>query len=597
MKTTAGLLVLATILVLSLPAWAKPNEVPLPLGKKLIEYGWDVPTAEQVRKNIDKMEKRPFDGVIFRLDGGGNVLVPEPWTEERFKKDYENAERIKWERFTDNFVIMWAASNQDWFNDNQWTVIINNVQLVARAARLARCAGICFDAEPYGDNPWDYGKTAHRDTRSFEEYQAKVRQRGAQFIRAVETELPDPQILTFFLLSYFADLCLPMDPAFRQEKLSKEHYALLPAFLEGMLEGSQPGTRIVDGNEGAYYYKDWQQYFEKYHQMTQRGLYLIPDELQALYREKVLVGQALYVDQYFGLREQKVLGHFLTPEQRPLWFEHNVYWALYTSDKYVWCYSERMNWWEDGNVPQGCEEAILSARRKLANGQNLDIDLVPIIETAQKREQDAITGDLAIRTAEIKAIENGVSRPKIDGNLEDEVWLKTEPLDPFVPMKAAQETVSAQTQTKVTYDNEYLYIAFRCEEPKAAELQVVGENRDDYVFTGDVVEVFIKPSEQSASFYHFAINPANVVWEGLHIDVLQTEFSPVWEHAAQRGADFWSVEIALPWKAINMETPKTGSQVKVNLCRERYTEREWTLWSQTVYHFLEPEHFGTFIFK
>jgi hypothetical protein len=597
MKTRTRLLVVASLWAFCVPVWAKSDEAPLPLGKKLIEYGWDVPTTEQVRKQINKMEKRPFDGVIFRLEGGGNVLVPEPWTEERFEKDYKNAERIKWDRFTDNFVIMWAASDQDWFSDAQWETILNNVRLVAKAARLARCVGICFDAEPYGENPWDYAKTAHHDAKSFEEYTAMVRQRGAQFIKAVESELPDPQILTFFQLSYFANLCKPMDPGFRQSKLSKEHYALLPAFLEGLLTGSQPGTRIIDGNEGAYYYKDQWQYFEKYHQITQRGLYLIPEELRGLYREKVQVGQALYVDQYFGLREQKVLGHYLAPEQRPLWFEHNVYWALYTSDKYVWCYSERMNWWEDENVPEGCEAAICSARRKIANGEGLGFDVAPILETAEKRQQDAITGDLIIRTADVEKPGRGMAEPDIDGELNDEIWRKTAALEPFVPMKAAQETVSAQTHTQLAYDDENLYIAFRCDEPKAADLQIVGEKRDDYVFTGDVIEIFIKPSEESAAFYHFAINPANVVWDGLHVDVLQTEYNPEWKHAVQRGNDFWTVEVALPWKAINMEAPESGTQIRANFCRERYTEREWTLWSQTVYHFLEPEHFGTLVFK
>ena len=57
------------------------------------------------------------------------------------------------------------------------------------------------------------------------------------------------------------------------------------------------------------------------------------------------------------------------------------------------------------------------------------------------------------------------------------------------------------------------------------------------------------------------------------------------------------MEAAIPWKALNMAAPEPGSRIRINLCRERYTEREWTLWSQTVYHFLEPEHFGTFTFK
>lgn len=45
-----------------------------------------------------------------------------------------------------------------------------------------------------------------------------------------------------------------------------------------------------------------------------------------------------------------------------------MYYALATSDEYVWCYSERMNWWQD-NVPDGAEAAIRSARKKIADGQ------------------------------------------------------------------------------------------------------------------------------------------------------------------------------------------------------------------------------------
>ena len=40
------------------------------LSKKLIQYGWGIPTPEFIRKNIRAMEKRPFDGLIFQLRGG-----------------------------------------------------------------------------------------------------------------------------------------------------------------------------------------------------------------------------------------------------------------------------------------------------------------------------------------------------------------------------------------------------------------------------------------------------------------------------------------------------------------------------------------------
>ena len=62
---------------------------------------------------------------------------------------------------------------------------------------------------------------------------------------------------------------------------------------------------------------------------------------------------------------EKYLSTYLTPQERLRWFEHNVYYALTTSDEYVWCYSERMNWWQN-QIPDGAEAAIRSARKKIA---------------------------------------------------------------------------------------------------------------------------------------------------------------------------------------------------------------------------------------
>ncbi|HQN01713.1 MAG TPA: hypothetical protein PLL36_11580, partial [Candidatus Hydrogenedentes bacterium] len=71
--------------------------------------------------------------------------------------------------------------------------------------------------------------------------------------------------------------------------------------------------------------------------------------------------------------------------ERPKWFEHNVYYALKTTDRYAWCYSERMNWWKGQDVPPGAEEAVRSARDKLSKGESLGFDLAPIVAEAKQR--------------------------------------------------------------------------------------------------------------------------------------------------------------------------------------------------------------------
>jgi hypothetical protein len=71
--------VLALVLGIALTALASSRaaERPAP-DKKLIEYGWDVPTPQQMRDDLAAMEKRPFDGLIFRLGGGHNAFVTQP---------------------------------------------------------------------------------------------------------------------------------------------------------------------------------------------------------------------------------------------------------------------------------------------------------------------------------------------------------------------------------------------------------------------------------------------------------------------------------------------------------------------------------------
>src|SRR6185503_15972287 len=165
-----------------------------PWPKKLIEYGWDTQTPAFIAENIREMEKRPFDGIIFRLAGGAEVLDPKAWEETRFAADLETIPKIEWKKFTDNFVVMLAASSLDWENDEHWTNITRHAQQITRAARLAKCVGICFDPEPYGENPWAYRKGLVTDLAKFEQFEKLVRTRGGQFMRAIQSEIASPKV-------------------------------------------------------------------------------------------------------------------------------------------------------------------------------------------------------------------------------------------------------------------------------------------------------------------------------------------------------------------------------------------------------------------
>ncbi len=102
---------------------------------------------------------------------------------------------------------------------------------------------------------------------------------------------------------------------------------------------------------------------------------------------------ALYIDQALGKRTVKTISQSMPRDQQLKFFEHNVYYALTTSDEYVWCYSERMNWWlppeklkKDRILPPGVEKALISARQKHEQGKPLGYDIKDMIETARQKK-------------------------------------------------------------------------------------------------------------------------------------------------------------------------------------------------------------------
>jgi hypothetical protein len=78
---------------------------------------------------------------------------------------------------------------------------------------------------------------------------------------------------------------------------------------------------------------------------------------------------------------------FLSPEDRLRQLEHNVYYALATSDEYAWCYGERIGWWEKGQpvaLPEGAVSAIRSARVKHDRREPLGFEMTARVAAARQ---------------------------------------------------------------------------------------------------------------------------------------------------------------------------------------------------------------------
>ena len=87
----------------------------------------------------------------------------------------------------------------------------------------------------------------------------------------------------------------------------------------------------------------------------------------------------------------------------------------------------------------------------------------------------------ALRFKTLNAVRTETA-PIIDGNIDDEVWKKIEPINDFVqfePYNLDKPTV--KTEVRLLYDDNYLYVAFENYDPNPSSIMTRMNRRDDYM--------------------------------------------------------------------------------------------------------------------
>ncbi len=383
-----------------------------PPQKKLIDFGWNSPFIREYLEDLKLYESGPFDGLSLRLSqeaGGGNVFMTGNWAKIPSSAK-ENEKRMflamgHSSKLTDNFIVIYGASLMDWFSDDDWALAEDQLRFVARLARAADCKGVVWDPEPYkpGKNPWKYNEQEKAGQYSFAEYCQEVRRRGARFINALQEEFPGIVIFSLRELSDwqngspFSGALLPVTDRENTEKeLEGAWWGLHPAFYAGMLDAIVPGTELIDGNEEAYYYTSALEYYSIRETLADDAKALIPPELWSKHAAFLRIGNAISADypagNWLGMSpfpyRLTAQGLMMTAGDRAKWFEHNVYYAMKTADRYAWLYTEDMNWWKNDKLPEGFQQALLRAKSKVNSGQPLGFEIDQIIQSAQKKAEE-----------------------------------------------------------------------------------------------------------------------------------------------------------------------------------------------------------------
>lgn len=441
---------------------------------KLIKMGWDSQTPDYIAANIQEMEKQPFDGIRIKLSNwrqASSVFNPEKYPEELMQEDFVNLSKIKWGKFTDNFIGIITCKpehkHQDWFDDKHWEAILHNIRLVSKAAKIGRCTGIAFDPEAYGWAMWSYRSAIHSGTKSFKEYKTQVAKRGRQFAEVVLSEIPDAKVLMLIATEKLQFTTKNGEWSLDAEKcFEASSDALLLPFIEGMLEVANGNFEIIDGNEMGYYYEKSEEYInaaKRVHENVPN--ILLEQSLRDKYKKHVKLGASIYLDEYFAMRPKRTLiSNFMNEEERLQWLEHNIYWAFKTTDKYVWIWDEGLNWWTSKGIPHGTADAITSGREKALSGKPLGIDFNATASSASRKwENEFLKNTKFPISVQLYKLDEKDHKPVIDGIIDDPVWNKAKSKIALTQIYTRKhKSLHANTYGKIAFDSKNLYIMLGC---------------------------------------------------------------------------------------------------------------------------------------
>lgn len=163
--------------------------------------------------------------------------------------------------------------------------------------------------------------------------------------------------------------------------------------------------------------------------------------------------------------------------------------------------------------------------------------------------------------------------PKIDGKIDEAVWEAVEwQGGQFTELNRPAHVLEAQTRFKIVHDAEALYIAVRLDEPNMAGLVCNLTGRDDKIYNDDCVEIFLDANRDRSTHFQLVANAAGVVYDSevrqggvVHDNTWNAKGLRV---ATGRGADHWTVEMALPFVALQLDGASRGDW-GFNVARER----------------------------
>ena len=155
----------------------------------------------------------------------------------------------------------------------------------------------------------------------------------------------------------------------------------------------------------------------------------------------------------------------------------------------------------------------------------------------------------------------------VDGRLDENLWTGSKSYDLKEMIKGGPPKIPASF--KIGCDAANLYVAVTCSEPDTQGIKAAGTERDDTnVWLDDSIEVILMTPKHK--YYQFTVNASGAL---VDVDRKQGLQGITWDSSASaaaiKGAERWTVELAIPFKDIDGDKPAADQPWHINIGRNR----------------------------
>lgn len=182
---------------------------------------------------------------------------------------------------------------------------------------------------------------------------------------------------------------------------------------------------------------------------------------------------------------------------------------------------------------------------------------------------------------ELHASRVTVAPPRIDGRLDDDVWLAAQPIDDFVQDEPDNlQPPTEHTVVQVAYDDQFVYVAVHCDARDASQIRTSLGRRDNFP-SSDMVAVFFDPRHDHQTGYMFRANASGVeADQGYYDDTrIDSDYDGVWDVATRLAPDGWIAEFRIPFSQMRFTVPPGERAVwGFQFRRDIQTRGEYDVW-------------------